>query len=138
MKNQNLQLLRPAVSDFACMCVRLCVPVCSSKCTCKCFWRRLSSLQLRMTARFTGLCCKDCACARGSTSQEALQQCCAYQKAVSALRNYFKFASFRPGQLSFQYCTGKMSWFGFQQGEENHFAFSLGFYHMNLTSLELL
>ena len=33
------------------------------------------------------------------TSQDVLQQCCAYRKALSALESYFKFATFRPGQL---------------------------------------
>ena len=44
------------------------------------------------------VCAKDCACAGGPTaSHEDLQQCCAYQKAVSALRTYFKFPCFRAG-----------------------------------------
>ena len=59
----------------------------------------LANKRPRMSVCFTGLCYKDCACARGSTSHEALQQCCAYWKAVNALGTYFKFASFRPGQL---------------------------------------
>lgn len=59
----------------------------------------LAPKQPRMNVRFTGLCYKDCACARGSTSHEALQQCCTYRKAVNTPGTYFRCASFRPGQL---------------------------------------
>ena len=52
-----------------------------------------------MSVASSGLCSKDCLCASGSTSQDALQNCTAYQKAVNALETYFKFANFRPGQL---------------------------------------
>ena len=46
------------------------------------------------------LCNKDCLCASGNcTSQDNLQQCRAYQRAVNALESYFKFRCFRPGQL---------------------------------------
>ena len=52
-----------------------------------------------MSVGGTGICSKDCVCASGCTSKDALQQCSAYHKAVSALETYFKFASFRPGPL---------------------------------------
>ena len=45
------------------------------------------------------LCSKDCVCASGSTSKQALQQCSAYPRAISALNTYFKYSCFRPGQL---------------------------------------
>ena len=45
------------------------------------------------------LCCQDCLCATGCTSPEALQQCSVYPRVTSALKMYFRFSTFCPGQL---------------------------------------
>ena len=39
-------------------------------------------------------------CATGCTSRDALQYCIAYPKVLNTLNTYFKFRSFRPGQLA--------------------------------------
>ena len=58
-----------------------------------------SELQDAMSRAFSGLCRKNCLCASGCTSQDALQQCTAHLKVVDALKTYFEFGCFRPGQL---------------------------------------
>ena len=45
------------------------------------------------------VCSKDCVCASGCTSQNALQQCTAYPSVTNALKTYFDFRCFHPGQL---------------------------------------
>ena len=58
-----------------------------------------SELQDPMSRAFSGLCRKNCLCASGCTSQDALQQCTVHLKIVDALKTYFEFGCFRPGQL---------------------------------------
>ena len=52
-----------------------------------------------MSTAFSGLYRKNCLCASGCTSQYALQQCTAHLKVVDALKTYFEFGCFCPGQL---------------------------------------
>ena len=45
------------------------------------------------------LCSRECLCASGYFSKDALQQCAAYRRVASCLTAHFKFGDFRPGQL---------------------------------------
>lgn len=47
----------------------------------------------------SALCSKGCLCASGSTSEDAVQRCAAYPRLINSLNTYFKFGSFRSGQL---------------------------------------
>ena len=52
-----------------------------------------------MSTVVPALCNRECLCATGYTSNEALQNCEAYPKVVRCLTAYFQFGEFRPGQL---------------------------------------
>ena len=52
-----------------------------------------------MSTVVPALCNRECLCATGYTSNEALQNCEAYPKVARCLTAYFQFGEFRPGQL---------------------------------------
>ena len=47
----------------------------------------------------TELCCRNCLCASIVRSEDDLQQCSAYRRAICAREMFFNLTSFHPGQL---------------------------------------